>query len=140
MPTLGGPERAGGEHRVLWWHHPQAAGQGGTAPPSALQVRPALNEKSIITSKQTNKSTFQVVENTLCGQRVWEGAGHLSSSDLAFQNLQRVMKEKFAESVFLVPEKLGGAMCLQVGTAFHSTGEINLCTGEIIFHFSFSVQ
>ena len=39
-----------------------------------------------------------------------------SSSDLALQNLQRVMKEKFAESVFLagVPEKLGGAICLQV--------------------------
>merc|ERR1719461_18197 len=38
-----------------------------------------------------------------------------SSSDLALQNLQRVMKEKFAESEFLagVPEKLGGAICLQ---------------------------
>ena len=38
------------------------------------------------------------------------------SSDLALQNLQRVMKEKFAESEFLagVPEKLGGAICLQV--------------------------
>ena len=37
-------------------------------------------------------------------------------SDLALQNLQRVMKEKFAESEFLagVPEKLGGAICLQV--------------------------
>merc|ERR1712025_1406138 len=36
-------------------------------------------------------------------------------SDLALQNLQRVMKEKFAESEFLagVPEKLGGAICLQ---------------------------
>ena len=41
-----------------------------------------------------------------------------SSRDLALQNLQRVMKEKFAESVFLtgVPEKLGGAICLQVDT------------------------
>ena len=40
-----------------------------------------------------------------------------SSSDLALQNLQKVMKEKFAESEFLsgVPEKLGGAICLQVG-------------------------
>ena len=51
-----------------------------------------------------------------------------SSSDLALQNLQRVMKEKFAESVFLagVPEKLGGAICLQVGrtTLLNSNGEI----------------
>ncbi len=35
-----------------------------------------------------------------------------SSSDLVLQNLQRVMKEKFAESMSLtgVPEKLGGAI------------------------------
>ena len=32
------------------------------------------------------------------------------------QELQRVMKERFAESEFLagVPEKLGGAICMQV--------------------------
>ena len=42
-----------------------------------------------------------------------------SSSDLALKNLQRVMKERFAESVPLarVPEKLRGAISLQVGTA-----------------------
>ena len=39
-----------------------------------------------------------------------------SSSDLALHNLQKVMKEKFAESEFLegIQEKLGGAICLQV--------------------------
>jgi len=43
-----------------------------------------------------------------------------SSSDLALQNLQKVMKEKFAESEFLsgVPEKLGGAICLQYNNDF----------------------
>lgn len=47
-----------------------------------------------------------------------------SSRDLALQNLQRVMKEKFAESVFLtgVPEKLGGAICLQYNND-HKRGE-----------------
>ena len=41
----------------------------------------------------------------------------LSTSSQPLEDLQRVMKEKFAESVFLtgVPEKLGGAICLQVG-------------------------
>ena len=60
-----------------------------------------------------------------------------SSSDLALQNLQRVMKEKFAESVFLagVPEKLGGAICLQVGF----TALLN-SIGEIDSQSSFSVQ
>ena len=59
-----------------------------------------------------------------------------SSSDLALQNLQRVMKEKFAESVSLarVPEKLGGAICLQVGTALLNS------IGGIISDSSFSVQ
>merc|ERR1711874_882467 len=39
----------------------------------------------------------------------------LSTSDQPLEDLQKVMKEKFAESVFLsgVPEKLGGAICLQ---------------------------
>ena len=55
-----------------------------------------------------------------------------SSSDLVLQNLQRVMKEKFAESMSLtgVPEKLGGAICLQVGTALLNS------IGEIISHSS----
>ena len=59
-----------------------------------------------------------------------------SSSDLALQNLQRVMKEKFAESVFLagVPEKLGGAICLQVGRT------TLLISFLIISQSSFSVQ
>ena len=40
----------------------------------------------------------------------------LSSSSQPLQELQRVMKERFAESEFLagVPEKLGGAICMQV--------------------------
>jgi len=67
----------------------------------------------------------------------------LASSSQPLEDLQRVMKEKFAESVFLtgVPEKLGGAICLQynknsldgeflwthttasMGIGFQSTGE-----------------
>ena len=40
----------------------------------------------------------------------------LAASNQPLQELQRVMKERFAESEFLagVPEKLGGAICMQV--------------------------
>ena len=39
----------------------------------------------------------------------------LAASNQPLQELQRVMKERFAESEFLagVPEKLGGAICMQ---------------------------
>ena len=49
-----------------------------------------------------------------------------------------MMKEKFAESVFLsgVPEKLGGAICLQVMTLQSATatrgGYSNFCGGGIL--------
>ena len=53
-----------------------------------------------------------------------------SSSDLALQNLQRVMKEKFAESEFLagVPEKLGGAICLQVAESIKYLNQLLIYT------------
>ena len=43
------------------------------------------------------------------------------SSRQPLQELQRVMKERFAESEFLtgVPEKLGGAICMQVNLKLH---------------------
>ena len=47
----------------------------------------------------------------------------LSGCNHPLQELQRVMKERFAESEFLagVPEKLGGAICMQVKHSREST-------------------
>ena len=58
----------------------------------------------------------------------------LSSSSQPLQELQRVMKERFAESEFLagVPEKLGGAICMQV----MKTIQILLVNGLIFYDYS----
>ena len=41
----------------------------------------------------------------------------MADAENPLRALQKVMKERFAESDFLagVPEKLGGAICMQVG-------------------------
>ena len=71
-----------------------------------------------------NTSHSTAVSTTGCGEHLVrtflarECGLALSTSDQPLEDLQKVMKEKFAESVFLtgVPEKLGGAICLQVTT------------------------
>ena len=71
-----------------------------------------------------NNSHSTAVSTTGCGEHLVrtflarECGLALSTSDHPLEDLQKVMKEKFAESVFLtgVPEKLGGAICLQVTT------------------------
>ena len=71
-----------------------------------------------------NTSHSTAVSTTGCGEHLVrtflarECGLALSTSDHPLEDLQKVMKEKFAESVFLtgVPEKLGGAICLQVTT------------------------
>jgi len=70
-------------------------------------------------SKQ--KSSYTVgISTTGCGEHLVrtflakECAQHLCTSTKPLNSLQEVMKEKFAESDFLVgvPEKLGGAICM----------------------------
>lgn len=68
-----------------------------------------------------NTSHSTAVSTTGCGEHLVrtflarECGLALSTSHQPLEDLQKVMKEKFAESVFLtgVPEKLGGAICLQ---------------------------
>lgn len=98
----------------------------------------------------TGTNGFSVgISTTGCGEHLVrtflarECALELSRSEFPFAALQRVMKEKFAESEFLVgvPEKLGGAICMHydensgkgeflwthttssMGIAFQTTGE-----------------
>ena len=85
-----------------------------------------------------NNSHSTAVSTTGCGEHLVrtflarECGLALSTSHQPLEDLQKVMKEKFAESVFLtgVPEKLGGAICLQVTTnilyfTFSSSASIN---------------
>jgi len=66
-------------------------------------------------------SSSTAVSTTGCGEHLVrtflarECGEALSSCNQPLQELQRVMKERFAESEFLsgVPEKLGGAICMQ---------------------------
>jgi len=67
-----------------------------------------------------NRNINVGISTTGCGEhlvRIFlarECANHLGNSKVPMVALERVMKEKFAESEFLasVPEKLGGAICL----------------------------
>jgi len=78
-------------------------------------------------------SNSTAVSTTGCGEHLVrtflarECGEALASSNQPLQELQRVMKERFAESEFLsgVPEKLGGAICMQY--------DKETCQGEFLW-------
>ena len=90
------------------------------------RIKENINSTAVSTTGNTDQEIFlgTNIFSSGCGEHLVRTflakecgkALATSSSDLALHNLQRVMKEKFAESEFLegIQEKLGGAICLQV--------------------------
>lgn len=80
--------------------------------------------------RQTRRYTVGI-STTGCGEHLVrtflarECALELNKSAVPINGLQKVMKEKFAESEFLsVPEKLGGAICMHYD---ESSGQASSC-------------
>ena len=92
-----------------WAQRPVAAGGGATAV-STTGGCPAVLSSISRSGPGCGEHLVRTFLARECGQAL-AGAEH------PLQELQRVMKERFAESEFLagVPEKLGGAICMQVG-------------------------
>ena len=125
-----GQDRPGGQHSLQRGHRSQAAGPSGPGQLFWLWMlgSEACRGQAAQHGRQHHGSHLS--PHCVCYNLCCAGCGEhlvrtflarecglaLSTSDQPLEDLQRVMKEKFAESVFLtgVPEKLGGAICLQV--------------------------